>query len=774
MRRFLREALGPVLDALLTLSPPDATRYLDLIQTAHDVRETFQSLAETLEKRQFGGSAAAASALMSELDAVLGGKQDEQNLDSTATDLTAVDPAAITGSPLTEANLVTHTADVATPSFDYRRGRPIARAWSSSSGSRASSSDSYEVLYDRPRRLAPPLQNHLSPAITEWSVTSSDFRINPNNVINEAVSRAFADLEHEAPTSLHFVDPSNNVQSLASHEESLLLSVEDVRPILESFHHDTAHSDSANSSLPADASEILTAAADSAGQPSLFQSGEATSARIYSDLRDWVQRGVEHQDEHIRAENRVCGAPLQHVLEVVHRDLRDMVDYTAMAAQDLAHFRSLSSVASTLPPLPGSGIPPSNSPPSTTFEYTELSTPPSASTDSGHDFESATASRIKNSSVTRALTDLTENLNQSSGGDAVAESATSDTIGNKRRMSEEEKEVAERGRPMKRFRKYSGDALRRTVIQHEAYKSTGFLDSYSIQLVAGVRLGILEGAQRLETMVLHRYGIHEVFNYFEAITGTNYVHNPKFQRHFPSHLTNHPLLNSIEAAKAHAVCCVFAEHRRYELLTPFQECLNLRFKNEYTLSRLLASSSFHDQYAGAHTRYWELLPSPEGAYYEYEDSSYYTSSDESFPYASSDDFPYPDSEYDPRASPVPRDSESENPNDLPALEPIPNLHYATTPTDSTYTESDAIDATAAETLFIQLPPHETPLRVRNALTLAHFGIEAPNPVEDTNSVGNRAVRTDHIINVRRTHEWDDGGGSYTDWTVDDEQQAIAI
>ncbi|KAJ7699984.1 hypothetical protein B0H17DRAFT_1129017 [Mycena rosella] len=432
MRQFLREVLGPVLDALLTLSPPDATRYLDLIQTAHDVRETFQSLAETLEKHQFGGSAAAASALMSELDAVLGGKQDEQNLDSTATDLTAVNPAAITGSPLTEANLVTHTADVATPSFDYRQGRPIVRAWSSSSGSRASSSDSYEVLYDRPCRLVPPLQNHLSPAITEWSVTSSDFHINPNNVINEAVSRVFADLEHEAPTSSHFVDPSNNVQSLASHEESLLLSVEDVRPILESFHHYTAHSDSANSSLPANASEILTAAADSAGQPSLFQSGEATSARIYSDLRDWVQRGVEHQDEHIRAENRVCGAPLQHVLEVVHRDLRDMVDYTAMVAQDLARFRLLSSVTSTLPPLPGPGIPPSYSPPSTTFEYTELSTPPLTSTDSGHDFESATASRIKNSSVMCALTDLTENLNQSSGGDVVAESATSDTIGNKR------------------------------------------------------------------------------------------------------------------------------------------------------------------------------------------------------------------------------------------------------------------------------------------------------------------------------------------------------
>ncbi|KAJ7652318.1 hypothetical protein B0H17DRAFT_1147401 [Mycena rosella] len=591
MRRFLHEALGPVLDALLTLRPLDAARYLDLIQTTHNKR---------------------------------------------------------TLCPILPKSLPHHST--------------IAEAAPS--------------LYNQPHCTAPPPDNQLSPAVTEW---------------------AFTDLGNEALSSSLFVDSSHNVQSLASQEESLLLSIEDACPILENFHHDPAHSDSATLSSPADTPKILMVAADSTEQPSLFQSSDATSTRIYSDLRDWVQRGIEHQDEHIRAENRVCGAPLQHVLEVVHRDLRSMVDYTTMAAQDLAHFCNSSSVASNIFPLPGPGIPPSNPPQSATAEFIQLSMPPSTLTESEHSLNSVIVPHDENGSTTHLSADRTENPGQRSGCAPIAQSSVSDITRNKCQLSEEEKEITERGKLMKRFQ-YNWEFWRE--------RSTS------------------------------RPWFSIVMEYM-----------------------------SIEAAKAHAICCILAEHHHNKLLVPFQECLSLRFKNEYTLSQLLASTSFRDRNAGMHTRYWELLPPPEGAYYEYEDLSYYTSSNKSFPYASSDNFPYPDSEYDSRAS------EWASPDNLPALEPIPNLPYTTTPVDP---ESDVIDTTAAETLPIQLPPHKTPLRVRNALIYIYTDTESANSVDDPDSVRNRADRTDHIIHVRRTREWEDGGGSYTDWTIDDEQQAIAI
>ncbi|KAJ7682975.1 hypothetical protein B0H17DRAFT_1138023 [Mycena rosella] len=130
----------------------------------------------------------------------------------------------------------------------------------------------------------------------------------------------------------------------------------------------------------------------------------------------------------------------------------------------------------------------------------------------------------------------------------------------------------------------------------------------------------------------------------------------------------------------------------------------------------------------------------------------------------------PRSKYNPCALPILRNSELASPGDLPALEPIPNLHYTTIPGDPIYTKSDVIDTTAAETLSIQLPLHKMPLCVCNTLTHIYTDTESTNSTDDLDSVHNRADWTDHIIHVHRTREWEDEGGSYTDWTVDDEQQ----
>jgi hypothetical protein len=178
-----------------------------------------------------------------------------------------------------------------------------------------------------------------------------------------------------------------------------------------------------------------------------------------------------------------------------------------------------------------------------------------------------------------------------------------------------EQEKSEEERRRKKFRKFQGENLRRTVTEREALKASGFTDASVVRRFAGVRLGGLEAGRRLEGIIWSRYSVSEVGKYSGYIKQTNIDKNYSIvgQDHFPIGYVHHPLLYDQEVARLYVLWSVLYANQRFELARLLGDFLTIRLKEEYVVSRLLDAGALSLAYSEEDWRWWELLEDPDSS-----------------------------------------------------------------------------------------------------------------------------------------------------------------
>jgi hypothetical protein len=182
---------------------------------------------------------------------------------------------------------------------------------------------------------------------------------------------------------------------------------------------------------------------------------------------------------------------------------------------------------------------------------------------------------------------------------------------NKRKADGKHEPPYQNGR-RKKLRKFTGDLLRCTTIEREAYKATGLTNAHVVRMMAGVRLATIETAHRVEDMVWHRYGITVVrlllLVFFRA--RANSAVGGDIQESFPARIIHHLFLFDVEVAKMQTLWHVLHQHSRTQLANLLHNLLTIRLHNEYVVSRLLTAGFLDDHYPELASDYWELLAEP--------------------------------------------------------------------------------------------------------------------------------------------------------------------
>ncbi|KAJ6447505.1 hypothetical protein C8R47DRAFT_1085259 [Mycena vitilis] len=152
---------------------------------------------------------------------------------------------------------------------------------------------SYEEMDLYTRRPLQPSVNEggeISPAVTEWSVSSLDYEIQPKQIIDEAVFRVKA---RQAELNEHPFSTSNTTTSSRTYEGG-----------------------------------------------SQDPSRERTAKEQFNELLEWKMEGARGQDEVLQWEDGVYGDPIREGLRILHGPLARYVDYASMASDSLAIFRN--------------------------------------------------------------------------------------------------------------------------------------------------------------------------------------------------------------------------------------------------------------------------------------------------------------------------------------------------------------------------------------------------------------------------------------------------
>ncbi|KAJ7492010.1 hypothetical protein FB451DRAFT_1165200 [Mycena latifolia] len=526
LQRFVHNASATALEAFLLLPASDAVRIAELVQLGGEVRQALDKLQTRLARRIFAARPEGAVALVREITMALLGEMESGKSADTAT-----------SAPILAESVLTSHADRFTAPPRFRHRRVISRdAWSSSSvSSNDNSDDDFEEIepYAPSQRPVTRFTNRSSPAVTEWSVTNSDFGVDPRIIIDAALSRITTrSSEHGTPPpSTHHADSSVELSSDSSSRTS----------------------------------DFLRAVSENTGHEPLFQFQDSTTDEQRVALDDWLLRGHAHQDEHTTTEDDVCGAPFRHVLYVLHEDLHSYLDSSAMATDGWDRLEVLSSLSMGINIRARMGATPADSTMSSASHDPPIPTPPV--------------------SPTLGPLMMTDDGQLYQG---LANSGPSSEIPN------EEVQNGKRKHPSdERVGEFQEEPRKKFLVHRAGYQATGLMDPDNIRLLAGIRMAILEGSQRLEGLVWHKYDVEE--------------------QHYPTEYLRHPLLFDVETAKLQVMYNVLYQNHRYELATLLHEVLTIHFKNEYAISHLLNAQFLEQQHPSEHTRYWELLPPPPSA-----------------------------------------------------------------------------------------------------------------------------------------------------------------
>jgi hypothetical protein len=288
----------------------------------------------------------------------------------------------------------------------------------------------------------------------------------------------------------------------------------------------SSYADSSYPATPAEANEPLP----------VFETSGTHSARLQAALYQWARENRAHQDEHLCFEDEMGAEPAHQALHILHGPLSSFVDYPAMVALGTQDY----CFPDTIP-----------------FDSIEFLTAPD------EEFgPAAFATSLDHSLPTSAIRSTVEEGESPANGtttfisDAAWDGVKMEIlhqgpVSNKRKNPDgEEGGLFQNGR-RKKLRKFPGDRLRQTTIKREALKAAGFTDATAVCMMAGVCLGSVETARRIEDMVGHRYGVNEVreLQHFDFPV-MSYIDTLKTtQRSFPVRLVAHPFLFDLEVAK---------------------------------------------------------------------------------------------------------------------------------------------------------------------------------------------------------------------------------
>ncbi|KAJ7090801.1 hypothetical protein B0H15DRAFT_800058 [Mycena belliarum] len=570
VQQFLRTALAPTLDALVSLPSSEAGRYAELMRVALQFQTTYHDLEAKLDEVQRGASRLASRELMRDLEeaAIIfreaGGHVDADARTASAavrksdsTSACAQLGVSTASTALTQAALATHTERLATPVFDFVYGHPVDRDnWTSSTSSVSTPSEVEISLYDPFQRPAESSGERSSPDTTEW-------------VLDQ---RSDSDRGSEPPRSITDASEASDSNSL----------------------EDLGARSNQNGTLRG-------------------QHRDVTEAERDAILAQWIEDGHDHMDKHVAEEDWVCGGPLRFVLAVLHERLGEFLDYPAMEADGLARLSALADAASEEESVAG------NDEEIRALPLFQASAIESAMSE---DREAA----LKQRKACRKSSMRTDRPGAMDDPEPDADT------GSKRKAPSDEQQGQYQEGPRKRPRKFHGDSLRKVIVNREARKAAGLLDENHVRLFAGVRLGLKEAGRRLEDLAWHKYGISKVWEWLPDIetARANSRSSNGLQRHFPDEFLRHPLLFDTECAKLQAIHEAFHERGRYVLSTLLYDALTLRFKDEYATSHLLNAGYLDSRYPADQFTYYQLLPPPRRAnYYTYtsEDDTSSSSSD---------------------------------------------------------------------------------------------------------------------------------------------------
>jgi hypothetical protein len=558
LRRVLDVALGPTLNEWISYAPRQSSA--ELAAAARDARQIFAEFT-----REFDQEGTHERSETEDLEhEAIAALRDLATKTSKEID-TATDPVL----PITQPIPVY----APTPTFNPQHGKIITRdVWSSSSASESASSsditsyDGSEPYSPNFHRLETLSTGNWSPAVSDWSVDDWGFLFNPQWLIDDAISRLLTQSGHSSavpPLSL----------SVSSRESTSIPSTP------------------ANSADPYHATQH-------SPQPAFLDTRETSSAELQETLYYWVYEGGLHQQDHLRFEDEMGTEPGHQALRALHGPLNSFVDYTTMSIQgpqDLQHPSHLPFVLGRLPIA-------SNDAPDATSSATSLD------------------HSLPTSDMRTTLASVPEEAEEEEDHvyivtiDTSQQSARMDLLhpgpsSNKRKAPDGEHEPPYQNGRRKKLRKFTGDLLRHTTIEREAYKATGLTDARVIRMMAGVRLASIETAHRIEDMVWHRYGITPVrlplLMFFRA--GTKPVVWGDTQESFPARIIHHPFLFDVEVAKMQTLWHVLRRHNRTQLADLLHNLLTIRLRDEYAVSRLLTAGFLDDHYPELVSNYWELL-----------------------------------------------------------------------------------------------------------------------------------------------------------------------
>ncbi|KAJ7446738.1 hypothetical protein FB451DRAFT_1188588 [Mycena latifolia] len=368
MKQALDRLLTPTLDELLALPITETSMFQDIAAAAIDICQAFERFKPVIEQRQREKKIfEEMKRSVEDPQMVLPDDSDDESSHDSMPDLIdfrtidargrgfvndsgrdlrdAPPPVSLDHFPTAPHS---HADRVESPTFDYQRGPVVPRdLWSSSSP--ASSDSSWgEELPVPAETLGASFANLSNSAISEWSVSSSEFRIDPCTIIDTAIARVIS----QAPSRV------------LSPDSATVASNESIAPVVPLATVDP---------------RLITAS----GGPSFPDTRpfSPTAHSRHEGLGQWAQTGAINQSEEMQWEDEACGAPLLSVLRMLHGPLRGFLDYVSMAADSARRLELLSALSLDLESLPvhGPSSPdPTQSPTSLDFSLPDHETSSSA------------------------------------------------------------------------------------------------------------------------------------------------------------------------------------------------------------------------------------------------------------------------------------------------------------------------------------------------------------------------------------------------------------
>ncbi|KAJ7026013.1 hypothetical protein C8F04DRAFT_1268608 [Mycena alexandri] len=173
--------------------------------------------------------------------------------------------------------------------------------------------------------------------------------------------------------------------------------------------------------------------------------------------------------------------------------------------------------------------------------------------------------------------------------------------------------------PRTHFSKFHGDELRRSVLEHEAYRATGLTEPQMIRAVAGCRVALMEGIYHVDILLWNHSSVHlevrdRLRHIEEACSPWFSTHHPSDyaeQASFPKTYKRHPFLSDYDAARAHTQVHTLQRLGFDELAKLLRQLLVLRFRDDIVITKLFNAGHLEEQYPEVLHRAWDLLHRPD-------------------------------------------------------------------------------------------------------------------------------------------------------------------